>query len=80
MRKTLRDLYGTWILFFHYVKWPILFGLPVLYLQMGYAHNIVMDILWVYSLWLVAEELWRRFVSGTYCSGRGCKSGEERKT
>ncbi len=79
MKKTLKDLYGTWILFFHYVKWPILFGLPLLYLQMGYEHDFVMDLLWLYSLWLVIEELYRRFVSKTYCGGRSC-SAESKKT
>lgn len=75
MNKTLRDLYVTWILFFHYVKWPIFFGLPILYLEMGYERNIVMDILWVYSCALVIEELYRRF-SGKRCSSKGCEDDE----
>ncbi len=79
MHKTLRDLYGTWILFFHYVKWPIFFGLPLLYFDLDYPNNIVMDLLWLYSGWLIAEELWRRFVAKNHCSGRSCQKETGRK-
>ncbi len=72
MKKTVRDLYGTWILFFHYVKWPIFFGLPILYLEMGYEHDMVMDILWLYSAYLVVMELYTRFISKSYCDSDGC--------
>jgi hypothetical protein len=60
MKKTARDLYGTWILFFHYVKWPIFFGLPLLYLEMDYKHDMVMDGLWIYSFYLVVVEIYNR--------------------
>ena len=72
MKRTLLDLYGAWILFFHYAKWPIVIGLPILYFEMGYRHNLVMDIVWVYCLWLVLESLWRRYVLRQKCSAKGC--------
>ena len=72
MKRTLLDLYGAWILFFHYAKWPIVIGLPILYFDMGYRHNIVMDIVWVYCLWLVLESLWRRYVLRQKCTSKGC--------
>jgi len=59
--RLFKDLYGSWILFFHYLKWPIVLGLPVLYLDLDYPHNIVMDILWVYSLYLVGESIYRMY-------------------
>jgi len=73
MKKTLKDLYGTWILFFHYVKWPLFFGLPILYLEMGYDRDLVMDVLWVYSAFLIAQEFYRRFIAKTYCDSDSCK-------
>ena len=73
MTRTLKDLYGTWILFFHYVKWPIAFGLPILYLEMGYEHDLVMDILWLYSVFLIIQEFYQRFVSKSYCDSDSCK-------
>ncbi len=72
MKRTLLDLYGAWILFFHYAKWPIVIGLPILYFDMGYRHNIVMDIVWGYCLWLVLESLWRRYVLRQKCTSKGC--------
>ena len=57
MKKTLKDLYGSWLLFFHYLKWPIVIGLPILYLDLDYKQNIIMNILWVYCLYLVAVSL-----------------------
>ncbi len=77
MLKTLRDLYGTWILFFHYLKWPILLGLPVLYFEMGYERDMIMDILWVYSLYLVLESLYRRFITKQTCSPKGCNTKKD---
>jgi len=72
MKKTFRDLYGTWILFFHYVKWPIFFGLPILYLEMDYEHDLFMDVLWVYSAFLISQEFYRRFISKSSCD-ENCK-------
>ncbi len=57
MKKTLKDLYGSWILFFHYLKWPIVLGLPILYLELDYKQNIIMNILWIYCLYLVIVSL-----------------------
>ncbi len=57
MKKILKDLYGSWILFFHYLKWPIVLGLPILYFELDYRQNIIMNILWVYCLYLVIISL-----------------------
>ena len=55
MRKVLNDLKGSWILFFYYIKWPIVLGLPILYLELDYKHNIFMDIVWIYCFYLVIK-------------------------
>ena len=57
MKKVLKDLYGSWMLFFHYLKWPIFLGLPILYFDLDYEQNIVMNIIWVYCFYLVAVSL-----------------------
>jgi len=49
-----------------------LFGLPILYLEMGYEHDLVMDVLWIYSAYLVVIEIYRRFIVKTYCDDN-CK-------
>ncbi len=73
MKKTLLDLYGTWILFFHYLKWPMVVGLPILYLEMDYERNIIMDVLWVYCLYLVIISLYQRFIVKKRCNSKTCK-------
>lgn len=76
MKKLLKDLYGTWLLFFHYLKWPIVIGLPILYLDLDYDRNIIMDILWVYCLYLVIVSLYGMYRDRGKpkgCGGGGCK-------
>lgn len=73
MKRTLLDLYGSWILFFHYAKWPIVIGLPILYFELDYKRNLVMDIMWVYSLYLVLEGFYRRYILKQKCTSKGCK-------
>ncbi len=73
MKKTLMDLYGSGILFFYYIKWPVLIGLPVMYLEVGYKQNIIMNVIWVYCLYLVLAGFYRRFVLKQRCDNNSCK-------
>ncbi len=59
MIRTLKDLYGSWILFFHYLKWPLFLGLPVLYFELDYKNNYIMDALWLYCFWLIIDSFRR---------------------
>ncbi len=52
----MRHLYGAGILFFYYLKWPIVLGLPVLYFYLGYKRNIWLDILWIYCFGLIIKD------------------------
>ncbi len=79
MRKVLKDLYGSWILFFHYLKWPIVLGLPILYLNLDYKQNIIMNILWIYCFYLVIISLKNMYKNrdkpkscGGSCGSGGC--------
>ena len=56
MMKLLKEIYGVGIIFFYYIKWPILIGLPILYFGLDYKSNLVMNILWGYSLILVLKD------------------------
>jgi hypothetical protein len=56
VKKLFRKLYGTGIIFFYYLKYPIVIGLPILYYGLDYKHNKIMDILWLYSLFLIVKD------------------------
>jgi hypothetical protein len=57
MKKLFKKIYGTGIIFFYYIKYPIIFGLPILYYGLDYKRNTIMDILWIYSLLLVIKDV-----------------------
>ena len=56
MKKFFKDIYGVGIIFFYYMKWLILIGLPILYFGLEYKSNMVMNVLWVYSFVLVIKD------------------------
>jgi len=56
MKKLLKKLYGAGIIFFYYFKYPIVVGLPILYYGLDYKDNQIMDILWLYSLFLIVKD------------------------
>jgi len=56
MPKFLKDMYGVGIIFFYYMKWLIVIGLPILYFGLDYKSNMVMNILWVYSFGLIVKD------------------------
>ncbi len=56
MMEFLKELYGVGIIFFYYMKWIILIGLPILYFGLDYKSNLVMNILWGYSFILVLKD------------------------
>jgi len=58
MKTFLKEIYGAGILFFYYLKWPLVLGLPVLYLQLNYTRNPIMDGLWVYGLLLIVKDFY----------------------
>ena len=52
-----KKFYGAGIIFFYYIKYPIVIGLPILYYGLGYSHNMIMDILWFFSSLLIIKDL-----------------------
>jgi len=56
MKRLLKKLYGAGIIFFYYFKYPIVIGLPILYYGLDYKQNKIMDVLWLYSLFLIVKD------------------------
>jgi hypothetical protein len=56
MQKFFRELYGVGIIFFYYMKWLIVIGLPILYYGLAYKQNMVMNVLWFYSFALIVKD------------------------
>ena len=68
MKHLLKELYGTSIIFFYYIKWLVFIGLPILYYGLDYKHNTVMDVLWVYCFVLIAKDFIVRVIfKEKYC-------------
>jgi len=53
----MKEIYGTGIMFFYFLKWPILLGLPWMY-NNGLQDNYILDALWIYCLFLVFKDLY----------------------
>jgi len=69
MKQLFKELYGTGIIFFYYVKWLIFIGLPILYYGLDYKQNIIMDVLWVYCFALITKDFIVRVVfKEKYCN------------
>ncbi len=68
MKHLFKELYGTGIIFFYYVKWLIFIGLPILYYGLDYKQNIIMDVLWVYCFALITKDfIMRVLLKEKYC-------------
>jgi len=52
----LKDLYGSGILFFYFLKWPYVLGFAYLYMYKGLTHNYILNILWFYCLALIIKD------------------------
>lgn len=57
MKRILKELYGTGILFFYFLKWPYFIGYPLLY-NYGLNNNFILDILWFLCGALIAKDLY----------------------
>jgi len=53
----MKELYGVGILFFYFLKWPVVIGYPYLRLN-GLNNNYIIDLLWLYCLFLIFKDLY----------------------
>jgi len=65
----LKVIYGTFIFFFYFIKYPIVIFLPVAYLKLDYPNNIVMDILAFISICLIIKDWFFPHKKPTNCQG-----------
>jgi len=56
VKQLLRELYGSAILFFYFLKWPILLGYPLLLFFFHLNENYIIDALWLFSLILAIKD------------------------
>ncbi len=52
----MNKVYGTFIFFFYFVKYPIAIFLPIAYFYLDYPNNLIMNILWVISMILILKD------------------------
>ncbi|SFV50922.1 hypothetical protein MNB_SV-3-718 [hydrothermal vent metagenome] len=77
--KIFKEIYGVGILFFYYMKYIILIGWPLLLYGLEYKANIIMDILWVYSLALMTKDIIMKFVfKKRYCDSGACSASRKK--
>jgi len=56
MKAFFKEIYGVGIIFFYYMKWLIVIGLPLLYFGLDYKSNTIMNILWIISCGLIVKD------------------------
>ena len=52
----MKDIYGTLIIFFYFLKYPLVIFLPISYLYLNYNNNYIMNILWIISVILILKD------------------------
>ncbi len=49
-------LYGSLIMFFYFIKYPVALLLPVIYFVFDYPQNFILDIIWIISIVLIIKD------------------------
>jgi len=62
-------LYGTFIFFFYFVKYPIVIYLPISYLYLDFSNNNIMNILAFISSVLIINDWFFPHEKPTNCTG-----------
>ena len=60
MKQLSRELYGSLILFFYFLKWPIVIGYPLFIFKLGLHENYIIDVVWLVSLVLIFKDIYAR--------------------
>lgn len=60
MKRILRELYGSGILFFYFFKWPFFIVFPYLYSN-GLNDNFILNILWFFTAGLILKDFYMMF-------------------
>jgi len=57
---SMKELYGSAILFFYFFKWPFFLGYPLLYSN-GLNQNYILSGLWFFCVFLIAKDFYGIF-------------------
>ncbi|MCK9455345.1 hypothetical protein [Sulfurimonas sp.] len=57
MKRILRELYGSGILFFYFFKWPFFLLFPYLY-NSGLNENYILNMLWFFTAGLILKDFY----------------------
>jgi len=57
----MKEIYGVGILFFYFLKWPYVIGLPLLY-NNGLAQNYILDALYIYCVFLILKDMYMFYI------------------
>ncbi len=64
----MNKLYGTMIIFFYFIKYPLVIGLPIFYLYFEIQNNWILNILWLVSVTLISKDWFFSHKNSTYKS------------
>jgi len=72
IKRTLKEVYGTWVLIFYFIKWPYVLGYAYLYFVKG-LQNWVLIALWFFCVLLILQDLYKVVRYGFGCKAeKGC--------
>ncbi|MEN8147735.1 MAG: hypothetical protein ABFR02_08975 [Campylobacterota bacterium] len=57
----MKEIYGSAIMFFYFLKWPIFLGLPILHFAYGLNANYFLIAFWFLCLGLIIKDFWTMF-------------------
>jgi len=52
----MNKVYGSFIFFFYFIKYPLVIGLPISYFYLDMQNNWILDILWFISSLLIIND------------------------
>jgi hypothetical protein len=52
----MNKVYGSFIFFFYFIKYPVVIGLPILYFYLEAPNNWFLNILWFISSLLIIKD------------------------
>ena len=57
----MKEIYGSLIMFFYFIKWPFFLGIPILHFASGLQLNYFLIAFWILCLVLIIKDFWMMF-------------------
>jgi len=58
---SMKEIYGSLIMFFYFLKWPVFLGLPILHFAYGLHATYFLIAFWALCLGLIIKDFWMMF-------------------